>query len=475
MQRKRSIALAPITACALAASLIGSAPAALASHGQITFFDATNQLLNPSSRASTFSQLKGLGVSALRVMLYWHDVAPQANGAAKPVFEATNPASYDWGAYVPVLEEAKRLHWPVLLTVTSPVPKWASGNHRDFLTRPNDRDFQEFMTAAGREFGSEVSFWGIWNEPNQLGWLQPQFNRNGTPASPAIYRGLYLAAYAGLRGSGIGAPRVLMGETAPFGESRVNARRFGINHQVSPLAFLRGLLCLNAHYGRVGHCAQLPATGYAHHAYPNRSGPAYVPPNPDQVTIGTLGRLTRALDLAARAHAIGAHMPVYLTEYGINTRPNPLGVSPAQQAVFDAVSEEIAWANPRVASFGQYELRDDVIPRHHGPNWTGFQTGLETASGQAKPLAAGFPVSLVVRPVKHGYSLWGHVRPASGPTTLQVLVQAGRGRRYKVLQTVRTDGSGYWHVSSSVAGSSWRVRWVSPTHAIYEGPPIPAT
>ncbi|MHB8490663.1 MAG: hypothetical protein ACYDA6_00395 [Solirubrobacteraceae bacterium] len=475
MQRNRSLARALIAACALGASVLGAAPPALASHGQITFFDASSLLLNPSTRSATFGQLRSLGVSALRVMLYWHSVAPQPNSATKPAFNAGEPSSYNWGAYVPVLEEAKRLHWRVLLTVTSPVPKWASGNHRDFLTRPNDRDFQEFVSAVAREFGSEVSYWGIWNEPNQLGWLQPQFNHNGTPASPAIYRGLYLAAYNGLRSTGISSPSLLMGETAPFGESRVNARRVGINHQVSPLAFLRGMLCLNSRYHSVGHCAQLPGAGFAHHAYPNRSGPAYVPPNPDQVTIGTLGRLTHALDLAARAHAIRAGMPIYLTEYGINTIPNPLGVSPAQQAVFDAISEEITWANPRVASFGQYELRDDPVPRHHGANWTGFQTGLETSSGHAKPLFAGFPVALVVRSVRHGYALWGHVRPTSGATSVQVLIQAGRGRRYKILQTVRTDASGYWHLSSSQAGSSWRVRWVSPSHTVFEGPPIPAT
>jgi len=471
----RRLSCALLVASALAAVALAGAVPAVASHGETTYFDATGQLLEAKSRQATFTQLKAFGVNALRVLLTWKNVAPAANSATKPSFEATNPASYNWSAYDPVLEEAKRLHWSVLLTVTSPVPKWASSTHRDNVTRPNDREFEEFMVAVGRHYGSEVSLWGIWNEPNQLAWLLPQFNHNGTPASPAIYRNLYLAAYSGLKKAGIASPRTLLGETAPFGETTVNPRREGLNHQVAPLAFLRGVLCLNSHYRPLAHCSPLPATGYGHHAYPNAQGPSYQPPNHDQVTIGTLSRLTTALSKAAQAHAIRGNPPIYLTEFGINTKPNPLGVSPAQQAVFDALSEEIAWANPRVAAFGQYELRDDVVPKNHPRNWTGFQTGLETPSGQRKPLFSAFPVPLVVRKVKHGYALWGRVRPATGSTGVQVLVQASHGRRFKLLTTAHTNGSGYWQLKSSVSGTAWMVRWTSPSHVVFEGPPIPAT
>jgi hypothetical protein len=405
-------------------------------------------------------------------MLYWDAVAPRPNSARKPHFAASDPASYNWSAYLPALEEAKRLHWPVLMTVTSPVPKWASAGHRDHLTRPNDKDFREFMTAAGRELGPYVSLWAIWNEPNQLGWLQPQWNRNGSPASPAIYRGLFLAGYGGLRAAGIGSPKVLMGETAPFGNSSVNARREGTFHQMAPLTFLRGVLCLNKRYRRVGRCSQLPAYGYGHHAYPNASGPYYAPPNRDQVTIGTLGRLVRALNLAARAGAIRADMPIYLTEFGINTRPNPLGVSPAKQAQYDALSEWLAWRDPRVASFGQYELRDDAIPRHPPREWTGFQTGLETAAGVRKPLYYAFPVPLVVRRARAGYLLWGLIRPAQGATSAQLLVQRSRKRRFVKLATVHTNAAGYYQLRSHVRGVAWKVRWVSPQGETYEGPPI---
>jgi len=471
--RRRGLIVA--AAVAIACGAVGT-PAASASNWQPVFFEPNSLLTEPSTRAATVAQLQRLGAHALRILLTWKNVAPRPNSPTRPHFDATDPADYEWGTLPSVLEEAKRLHWSVLLTVTSPVPKWATSTHRDNLTRPNDREFAEFMTAAGREFGSEVSVWAIWNEPNQVGWLLPQFNSNGTPASPSIYRGLFFAGYSGLRSAGIARPKVLMGETAPFGNSEVDARREGTFHNVSPLAFLRGALCLSSQYQKARQCGELPASGYAHHAYTNAQGPSYIPPNPDEVTIGTLGRLVQALNLAARAHAVRSNLPIYLTEFGINTRPNSLGVPPATQAEQDAIAEHIAWENPRVAAFSQYALRDDPIPRHHAPGgWIGFQTGLETAAGTPKPLFFAWPLPLVVRREGHGYYLWGQVRPAHGVTHVQVMVLPKRGGHWRLLATVQTGALHYWVLRSSVPGVCWHVRWVSPSHRVYEGPAIPAS
>ncbi len=401
-----------------AVGTVGASPAA-ASHSQAMFFEAPSDLIyvTPAARAKTLVKLQALGVKALRVELAWADVAPGAKSAKRPRFDATNPASYHWGPYDPLLAEAQRLHWQVLLTVTSPVPKWASSTHKDQLTRPNDAQFREFMTAVGLHYGSEVSLYAIWNEPNHPAFLRPQFGSNGKPASPRIYRGLFQAGYEGLRAAGIAKPKVLMGETAPFGYDIVNARKEGVLHDVAPLAFLREALCLNSKYRKSGTCEPLPVYGYAHHAYTTGQGPSYHPPGADDVTIGVLSRLSSALDRAAAAHAIPGRVPIYLTEFGIQSYPNhELGVSQAKQAEYDAISEKIAWSNPRVAAFSQYLLRDDPLGGKKGSSvhggFVGFQTGLETAGGARKLLYFGFPVPLVVSKHGHGFSLWGLVRPA---------------------------------------------------------------
>ena len=68
-------------------------------------------------------------------------------------------------------------------------------------------------------------------------------------------------------------------------------------------------------------CAKLQPAGYAHHAYTTGQGPTFKPAQPNDVTIGVLSRLTAALDRAAKAGAITRRLPIYLTEFGIESTP----------------------------------------------------------------------------------------------------------------------------------------------------------
>jgi hypothetical protein len=475
--------LTALVALATCGAGAGVAAPAYASHSQATFFEASSVLLNPGKRQAAIAQMQALGVTAIRVELYWSKVVPGANAAKRPAFNAEDPNSYSWGAYDWLLAEAAARKWQVLLTVTSPAPRWATSDHKSpYVTRPDPRDFKEFMTAVARHYGSEVTLYSIWNEANHPAFLRPQWNTNGTPASPKIYRGLYQAAYAGLHAAGLVHPQVLFGETAPTGYESVSVRSEGkraLLHDVAPLLFLRGALCLNSHYVKSSSCEALEMAGYAHHAYTTAAGPLYVPPERDNVTIGVLSRLTRALDLAARAHAVPAQVPLYLTEFGVQSKPNRfLGVPVAQQAEYDAIAEHIAWNNPRVAAFSQYLLRDDPLGGRPGSSVNGgtigFQTGLEYLNGARKPLYFGWPVPLTVSKIGGAYTLWGFVRPAGTTTTVTVLIRPRGSRSYRKLATVKTDNLGYWGLRSSASGVAWRVRWISPAGAKYEGPPIGA-
>src|SRR5208282_2361253 len=123
---RRSILTALLAGLTLGA--LASAPAALASHSEAVYFEGSTDLLSPVTRPHAIAQLQALGVKALRVELSWYDVAPGQKSATKPNFEATNPASYSWGEYDALIHEAQALGWKVLLTVTSPVPRWATSN-----------------------------------------------------------------------------------------------------------------------------------------------------------------------------------------------------------------------------------------------------------------------------------------------------------------------------------------------------------
>ncbi|MEA2156879.1 MAG: hypothetical protein QOE11_3019 [Solirubrobacteraceae bacterium] len=446
-------------------SLLIAAPAS-AGRTQGLTFEAPRDLMNPATRPAALAEMDSLGVASLRVILTWAAVAPSPDAATRPAFEPTDPDAYDWGEYDALLAAAKERNWPVLLTISGPVPKWATKDHLDKLTRPSSTAFAAFVTAVGRHYGDQVDTWAIWNEPNQPQFLRPQFGHGGRAISPLIYRSLYLAGVRGLRKAGQGNDRILLGETSPRGTGRV----------VAPLAFLRGALCLDKKYKRRPKCGPLPASGYAHHAYTTRQGPFFKPANPDDVTIGVLSRLTTALDRARAAGALTAKLPVYLTEFGIQSTPDTQsGVSLAKQVEYRAIAERIAYDNPRVVAFSQYLLRDSdpTGPKQYG----GFESGLRFADGRPKPSLPAFRLPLAVRRTGSKVSIWGLVRPAApaalggitpaagpgvGPTTVTI-VYADRGSStFKPLKTVTTDAKGYFTLSSAFkAGRRWNVRWTS--------------
>jgi hypothetical protein len=322
------------------------------------------------------------------------------------------------------------------------------------------------MTAVGRRYGDQVKLYSVWNEPNEPIFLAPQF-QHGVPASPRIYRGLFQAAVAGLKASGnFAGAKVLMGETAPR----------GTGHVVAPLTFLRGALCLDSRYRMASSCSPLPVDGYAHHAYTTAAGPSFKPPGASDVTIGVLSRLGAALDRAAAGGAIRAGIPVYLTEFGIQSKPDPfVGVPLAQQPEFDAIAEKIAYYNPRVRFFSQYLLSDD-LPRPGSifQRYSGFESGLQFASGAPKPSYSAWPVPLAVTRSGGRVSLWGLARPAHASTDVEIQVADGSGGFHHLL-TKHTNPLGYWTAKSSFRhGRRWRARWTSPTGVVYTGPPIRA-
>lgn len=472
MLRSR-IFLCALLACAALSGATLDAASAAASKGQKMFFEAPRELLDPATRASTVAQLKELGVHAIRVELPWSEVAPGAEKATRPTFKASNPESYAWGAYEEVLSEAHRLGWEVLLTVGAPAPRWATSNGQaPYVTEPNDTDFEEFMEAVGKKFRADVTDYAIWNEPNEDGELRPQFNAKGEPEAGRIYRGLFQYGYKGLHEAGLTNPTVLMGETSPGGFTKLSK---GVPSYagVAPLTFLRDALCLSARYKREKGCSLLPASGYSQHPYPlDDEGPFDKPSQPEDVTIGTVGRLVADLNKAAKAGAIRKNLPIYLTEFGVMSKPNKsnLSVSVERQADYDAISERIAWENPRVAAFSQYLLEDDPTSQA----LVSFQTGLEYASGEKKPSYYGFAVPLTVTTTKGAYKLWGHVRPTKKATTVTVLVKRSAKTGYTVLQKVKTGAAGYWTLKSRVKGVYWKVRWVSPEGHTYAGPQISA-
>jgi hypothetical protein len=450
-------------AVAVLAALLAVPAAAQASPTQVVSFEAPRELLS-AKRDSTLDQIAAFGVHNIRQLVTWESFAPKPHSRRKPHFDAADPNAYPpgtWGALDQLMAAAKARRISVQLTLTGPVPRWATSGKHDNLTRPSAKEFGRFATAVGLRYGAAVSLWSIWNEPNQPQFLLPQYS-HGRPVSPGIYRKLYQAAYAGIRSTPANArDKILIGETSPRGN----------NHVVHPLMFLRGVLCLNSRYHRSRRCGKLSADGYAHHAYTTSTGPSYRPPAGD-VTIGVLGRLVHALDRAARAGALPRHLPIYLTEFGIQSFPDRIsGVPLSRQPAYMAISEHIAYVNPRVVEFSQY-LMDDDKPRSQGYRYGGFESGLRTWRGKAKPAYAGFRLPLAVQRSGGSDILWGLVRPLRSPT--KVTIQVWRPHRgWRTLRTLTTTSTGVYGLSARHrSGQRYRVRWTAQSGHTFTGPAI---
>ena len=106
----------------------------------------------------------------------------------------------------------------------------------------------------------------------------------------------------------------------------------------------------------------------------------------------------RYLDRAARAGRMPLDLPIYNTEFGLQSNPPDPTVSTtlARQAALINEKEELSYRYPRLRSYSQYLMYDDP-PRPRATDeravWSGFQTGLRFTDGRRKPALGGVPAA----------------------------------------------------------------------------------
>jgi len=422
-----------------------AAPAAQASGHQLLIVQDNAQMLGrPEATAAEF---KSLGTDVVKIQLLWSDVAPF--GGRKPAgFDATDPSSYHWDTYPGAVNAILAAGMQPYLSIGGRAPAWAThGAGRAGTSRPSAKEFGLFAQAVGRQFPN-VHIWSMWNEPNLFSWLSPQRKR-GVPQSPSIYRRLYLAGHAGLRATGHGADRILIGELMPRGGNS--------SRKIRPLDFLREMVCLDRNYrqyrgaeARARGCTKvgrLPTSGLAYHPYTLRGGPA-VNDGPGDAAIGQLGRVTKTLNAIARRGKLPRRLPLWITEFGYQTSPpDPyFGVRLKRAAAFMDVSEWVAFRNRRVASYSQYTLQDDPPRTSGGPfqRWSTWQSGLRFGDGRTKPYVYGaFRLPFLVRSLGPDVvELFGGGRSGAGPVA--TVEAKARGGRYRSIASLPVNEAGYF-------------------------------
>jgi hypothetical protein len=311
--------------------------------------------------------------NVVKTAVYWYGVAPN-----KP----SNPANtFSKGYYLDDLDEfvrnAESRGLDVLLQIWG-TPGWANGDagHNRLPTRLSDlTTFAKALAArySGRYPGyPEVRMYAIWNESNLEQFLAPQYDSAGNPVAPANYAKLYRAAYAGIKAGNPDA-LVAIGETSARGRDKslyVGKPHGGLQETESPGKFAQLL------------SQQKPALkfdAWGQHPYP--VSPTLPPtakvawPN---VTLTQLPRFEQSLDQWFHRKNI----PIWITEYGHQTRPRPAGVTNAQQAAYAKQALTMAANDPRVQMFIWFVFRDDPTDL--------WQSGLVSRSNVAKPSLAVF-------------------------------------------------------------------------------------
>jgi hypothetical protein len=491
-----------------------------ASSTQVSMLLDDDQLIyvNTQHMFSTLETLHSLGVDVVKVSLVWQLVAPNQGSARRPRFNAANPADYPPGAWLrwdQLVEKANQLGMKVYLLVIGPSPRWAvpkANRNRqgpDLGWAPSPSEYRQFVEAAGRRYSGSsfdpvdhlriprVSYWGIWNEPNEISWLTPWFRRAGNHTmltQPELYRGLVDAAWAGLRASGHGKDTIMVGETANRGI-------------MDPERFVRALYCVGANLqplsgsdaaslgcptagSRAAFVAAHPGlfrSAFAHHPYGFQTAPNRPAPDPTFVTLDNVASFERMLGRVYAAY--GQHraggVPLYLTEWGYKTNPpNPyVPTSPATQATWLNQGEYMMWREPFVKGLTQFLLVDSPPKPHTRKNsalyWSTFQTGLEFINGTLKPSFAAYQIPIWLPRPDHGGSvpLWGQLRLADHTTTQTGEIEfAPRGSStWQPLAAVSTnspEGFIFTHVSVPAAGSL-RLTWTAPDGTVYSSRSAP--
>jgi hypothetical protein len=468
--------------------------------------------------AGQLRQARALGFDRVKVNLAWNSVAPDPTATHEPHFAASNPGAYPsngWAIYDEIIRLARKDHIGVDLTLAPYVPRWAEGPGEPTPAtspatwNPNPAMFEQFARAVGTRYSGRytprgqrsplprVSFWSIWNEPNQgsLGISPQAIDHNAVESSPYRYRLLADAAWRALQRTGHGGDTTLLGEIAPVGN--VGAIYPGNFANMMPLRFVRALYCVGSDLkplrGRAAtlrHCpataaasrrfaAQNPvlfhATAFSAHPYPQALPPdESIPGGPDDVVLATLPKLFATLDRVQQAYGSHKRFDVYSTEYGYQTDPPDTQqgyVTPRKAAVWLNWSQYISWRLPRLLSYDQYLLADPP-PVPGKKLYTRFASGVLTYKGTRKPgwYALRMPIWLPVNHAAKGHALevWGQVAPAkyepmSSRADAEIQFKPSSGGAWKTVKTVSTRTSeGYFDTQVAFPGSgAVRIRWTA--------------
>jgi hypothetical protein len=372
VRKLAAVAATGVVALAVSVSTLSASTAS--THMLVGIYDEGVTLYGQP--ALTYPVFKSLHAQVIRLNLHWATIAQ-----SRPINPVDpNDAAYNWGPYDQAVQYASQYGLQVLLSIID-TPGWANGGAGRTHVASNITDLHDFALAAATRYSGTwtatggarlpaVHLWAAWNEPNNPVFLQPQYKLVGGKwviQSATDYTKICEAVYAGVHAARVAGDLVACGLTAPRGNNNPGQSR----ESVAPLTFLKAV-----HAAGLRHF-----DAWAHHPY--ALSPAQTPlSKPNSATAITLGNIQTLIDQVTRYYG---NKPIWITEYGWQTNPpdNFAGVSWSKQSSYLTQAFAIARKNTRIQLMLWFLLKDE-------PNLSGWQSGLETVTGQKKPAFSAF-------------------------------------------------------------------------------------
>jgi hypothetical protein len=330
-----------------------------------------------------YRQLKSLRAGVVRITIDWSSVARRRPTAPA---DPADPA-YNWTIVDNVVAEARQNRIAVVAAIFG-TPRWA-GRGKNRLPR-RITDLRLFAFAAAKRYSGTyrvgedenepertlppVRRWLAWNEPNNPVFLKPQWkmvSRRWRSQAAYDYAKICAAVYAGVKSTRIAGQKVACGATGPRGNDAPRSSR----PSTSPLVFMTWL--------RRAGLKRFDA--WAHHPYygSRLEKPTTMPVSKKGVTLANIKVMIQ------RLNALWGRKPIWVTEYGYQTRPPDrlFGVSYATQAKYVHQSLALARKSRRIEMFVWFLIRDER-------RLSGWQSGVVTVNGRRKPSYRAFQTAL---------------------------------------------------------------------------------
>jgi hypothetical protein len=394
-----------------------------------------------------YEMTRDAGAQYIRLPIRWNVIAPQTPPDG---FDATDPTSpgYNWNAADAAIEAAEGAGLTPILDIGA-TPKWAYAHQPSGVNggSPQVAELGKFAQALATHYDGQngdglpvESIYEVYNEPN--------LSLDLYPAKASIYRAMVNAVADSVHAVDP-ASLVVAGDLDPFGHPKSKKQKW---YSVAPLAFMRSMLCLSKGKHPHSTCSSTARFDvWAHHPY-TFGGAFGKASQPDNVSLGDLGKMRSLLQAGTRLHRIVSDHKVqfWVTEFGWATKPPRRGAAPMSLASrWTAESLYQAWRSG-VTLFTWFDLQD--LPGA-GPYKSGlyfYATSLESA--QPKPVLTAFRFPFVAYLHRSTVSVWGR-DATSDRQRVTIQRRHGKSGSWRTVAYVVANSNGIYRATLKLKAS----------------------